>query len=257
MSSVVRIACGRRHVAVITDVGLLLTWGEGKHGELGHGNLHGLGVQSKVSVPTVVKALGEKKAVDVACGSRHTAIITSGFELYTCGDPKSGALGLRKEKNRSRIGSLVAKRPEAAAEGAAEAKVAAASGKEALERKGSTTLPSSQNVIVPTLVEGLDENRPFCVAAGAVTTAFIDCTGTLFTAGFQAQGRLGRKGRNDVFLPVSHTGRVTQVECGNSHTIFMDNDMHVYAFGNNDNGQLGLGDLKNYSVGANCVERRL
>ena len=86
MSSVVRIACGRRHVAAITDVGLLLTWGEGKHGELGHGNLNGLAVQSKVVVPTVVEALAGKKAFDVACGSRHTAIVTSDFELYTCGE---------------------------------------------------------------------------------------------------------------------------------------------------------------------------
>ena len=230
-------------MAAITDVGLLLTWGEGKYGQLGHGSLHGLGIHSKVSVPTVVETLREKKAFDVACGSRHTAIITNDFELYTCGNAKSGALGLNKRITRSRIGSSDTKFASDTAAGKAVAGSVP-------PRKGSIHSSSATNVTIPVFVQGLDDHKPFCVAAGALTTAFVDCTGRLFTAGFQAQGRLGRKGKNDVFLPVAHTGRVTHVECGYSHTIFLDNDMEVFSFGNNDNGQLGLGDLKNRNVSA-------
>jgi len=57
--------------------GVLYTFGRGKHGRLGHGDV-------KDSNPEVVKAFEFKKIVSVACGWQHTCALDSEGVLYTC-----------------------------------------------------------------------------------------------------------------------------------------------------------------------------
>ncbi|MCD9642411.1 hypothetical protein HAX54_029218 [Datura stramonium] len=62
-SYIKRIACGGRHSTVITDVGVLLTFGWGLYGQ---------------TSPRLVDApiLENKNAKVVSCGARHSAIMT-------------------------------------------------------------------------------------------------------------------------------------------------------------------------------------
>jgi alpha-tubulin suppressor-like RCC1 family protein len=53
-----------------TEDGKVLTWGHGRHGQLGHGDLN------SAKVPTLVKALECHRVVFVACGSSWTAAVT-------------------------------------------------------------------------------------------------------------------------------------------------------------------------------------
>lgn len=53
-----------------TEDGKVLTWGHGRHGQLGHGDLN------SAKVPTLVKALEHHRVVFVACGSSWTAAVT-------------------------------------------------------------------------------------------------------------------------------------------------------------------------------------
>jgi len=57
--------------------GVLYTFGRGKHGRLGHGDV-------KDSNPEVVKAFEFKKIVWVSCGWQHTCALDSEGVLYTC-----------------------------------------------------------------------------------------------------------------------------------------------------------------------------
>lgn len=52
-------------------------WGGGMYGKLGHGN------ESGHSTPRRVEALVGLTIVDIACGSRHTAVVTNKGCLYT------------------------------------------------------------------------------------------------------------------------------------------------------------------------------
>lgn len=58
-------------------------------------------------------------------------------------------------------------------------------------------------------------------------------------------GRLGHGTCSDYFLPNPIKGlagmEITQVACGDTHTIALSTNGKLYAFGRNQNGQLGLG----------------
>ena len=61
--------------------------GGGMYGKLGHGNEVGH------STPKRVDALVGLAVSQIACGSRHTAIITTSGAIYTWGDKENGVTG--------------------------------------------------------------------------------------------------------------------------------------------------------------------
>lgn len=67
--------------------GSLFTVGFNGRGQLGHGST------LSTAEPAPVLRLAEKHVVDVACSYFHTAVVTSGGELYTCGRNDFGQLG--------------------------------------------------------------------------------------------------------------------------------------------------------------------
>ncbi|XP_059305547.1 ultraviolet-B receptor UVR8-like isoform X8 [Lycium ferocissimum] len=87
-SYVKRIACGGRHSAVITDAGVLLTFGWGLYGQ---------------TSPRLVDAsvLENKNAKVVSCGARHNAIMTEDSKVYSWGWNKYGQLGLGDTVDRN------------------------------------------------------------------------------------------------------------------------------------------------------------
>eukprot|EP00591_Stephanopyxis_turris_P011504 CAMPEP_0195529978 /NCGR_PEP_ID=MMETSP0794_2-20130614/32665_1 /TAXON_ID=515487 /ORGANISM="Stephanopyxis turris, Strain CCMP 815" /LENGTH=223 /DNA_ID=CAMNT_0040661369 /DNA_START=153 /DNA_END=821 /DNA_ORIENTATION=+ len=76
---VTQVTCGSYHTAAVTNNGDLYTWGGGMYGKLGHGN------ESGHSIPKRVEGLSGLPVSQIACGSRHTAVITTSGALYTWG----------------------------------------------------------------------------------------------------------------------------------------------------------------------------
>mmetsp|Transcript_36127 Transcript_36127/g.73362 ORF Transcript_36127/g.73362 Transcript_36127/m.73362 type:complete len:178 (+) Transcript_36127:658-1191(+) len=68
---IVQVTCGSYHTAAVASNGDLFTWGGGMYGKLGHGN------ESGHSTPRRVEGLVGLTVSQIACGSRHTAVITS------------------------------------------------------------------------------------------------------------------------------------------------------------------------------------
>jgi len=84
---ITHVTCGSYHTAAVSSNGDLFTWGGGMYGKLGHGN------ESGHSTPIRVEALVGLSVVDIACGSRHTAVVTNKGCLYTWGDKENGVAG--------------------------------------------------------------------------------------------------------------------------------------------------------------------
>lgn len=83
----VAVHSGGKHAMALTVDGKVFSWGEGDDGKLGHGN------RMSYDKPKLIEALKSKRIRDIACGSSHSAAITSGGELYTWGLGEYGRLG--------------------------------------------------------------------------------------------------------------------------------------------------------------------
>ncbi|CAN4116052.1 unnamed protein product [Withania somnifera] len=87
-SYVKRIACGGRHSAVITDAGVLLTFGWGLYGQCGLGNTN------DALRPTYVSSLLNTRIEAVAGGLWHSVCLCEHGRVYTFGGNQFGQLGL-------------------------------------------------------------------------------------------------------------------------------------------------------------------
>lgn len=97
---VVQVAAGESHSMALTDEGMVLTWGSGSFGRLGHGD------QSDQTSPKVVRELGAVHVWGVGCGQFHSFAITnvtpdrSRSSLWVWGCGQHGKLGLGDESSR-------------------------------------------------------------------------------------------------------------------------------------------------------------
>ena len=84
---VVFVASNAYYTACITEDGDTFTWGDGEHGQLGHGD------NKNQSSPKIVAGLAGKHAKQVACGESHTIVCTEDGRVYSFGDAAHGQLG--------------------------------------------------------------------------------------------------------------------------------------------------------------------
>ncbi|CAN1312807.1 Ultraviolet-B receptor UVR8 [Linum perenne] len=81
------VSAGAWHAAVVGRDGRVCTWGWGRYGCLGHGN------EECESVPKVVEALSNVKAVHVATGDYTTFVVSDEGDVYSFGCGESSSLG--------------------------------------------------------------------------------------------------------------------------------------------------------------------
>ena len=92
---VAKIACGDLFAACVTDRGILMTFGGGSSGCLGHGNFQ------DVKQLKIVEALIGCEVMELACGSNHVVALTTDQELFSWGIGDNGRLGLANKSGSS------------------------------------------------------------------------------------------------------------------------------------------------------------
>lgn len=66
-----KVGCGGRHTVILTETGLIYTFGDGSQGQLG------LGPETlEAHQPGIVEKLSKMKIKDLECGENHAAVIT-------------------------------------------------------------------------------------------------------------------------------------------------------------------------------------
>jgi Regulator of chromosome condensation (RCC1) repeat len=71
----------------MTDHGTVYSWGDGKRGQLGHGDV------SLQAAPKVVDAL-KRKVAAIAAGSFHSVFLLAAGSVYVCGSGRQLGLGV-------------------------------------------------------------------------------------------------------------------------------------------------------------------
>ena len=76
------------HCAIITSTGLIMTWGFGASGALGHGNT------LSYTEPKIVDELANHCMAYIECGAYHNAALTVDGEMFTWGRGDVNQLGI-------------------------------------------------------------------------------------------------------------------------------------------------------------------
>lgn len=229
------------------------------YGKLGHGN------EAGHSTPKRVEALVGLVVSQIACGSRHTAIITSTGALYTWGDKENGVAGHGDAEGHQYTPKLLERLAgkrivQLSACGfhtgcLTEAGELYTWGEGKFGRLGHG---AERNCHSPRLVETLVGKKPRQLSCGGFHTAVVTEDGHLYTFGGGEHGQLGHNDRVNKVKPTLVQALegvfVSQITCGWSHSVALTSKGRVYTWGNGDHGKLGHGSGRKVSV-PNIVEK--
>ncbi|PFX27678.1 regulator of chromosome condensation-like [Stylophora pistillata] len=247
------------------EVGHVLTLGQGDVGQLGLGE-----DTLERKKPAIVKGLDDLEIVQVECGGMHTVALTDSGKVYTWGCNDEGALG---RVTSSENGEEFTAGPVQDIESVNVVMVSAGdSHTMALSDQGTvygwgTYRDASGQVGLqadgvkhkPTVILTLQNNPIIKIASGNDHTVALTKDGNIFTWGCAEQGQLGRimgcftsrggrRGLQYILNPkqVRDKKRLTfkDIFCGSYSTFAVSQYGAVYAWGLNNYGQLGTGDLE-------------
>ncbi|XP_002533468.2 PH, RCC1 and FYVE domains-containing protein 1 isoform X1 [Ricinus communis] len=251
-----QIACGVRHVALVTRQGEVFTWGEESGGRLGHG------FETDFSCPRLVEFLAVTNVDFVACGEYHTCAVTTSGDLYTWGDGtrNAGLLGQGTD-----VSHWIPKRVSGPLEGLQVFSIACGTWHSALATSNGKLFTfgdgafgvlghgDRESLSFPKEVQLLSGLKTIKVACGVWHTAAIVevmsqsganvSSRKLFTWGDGDKNRLGHGSKDTYLLPTCVSSLIDynfhQIACGQTLTVALTTSGHVFTMGGTAHGQLG------------------
>ena len=185
----------------------------------------------------------------IACGSRHTAVVTNQGALYTWGDKENGVTGHGDVEGHQYLPKLVERLA-----GKCIVQLSACGfhtgcltdtgelytfGEGKFGRLGHN---SESNSVVPRLVEPLMGKKPRQVSCGGFHTAVVTEDGHLYTFGGGEHGQLGHQSNVNKMKPTLVQSLenvfISQITCGWSHSVALTSKGRVFTWGNSDHGKL-------------------
>ncbi|MGD9732942.1 MAG: DUF1566 domain-containing protein [Desulfamplus sp.] len=235
------VAAGGDYTVLLKEDGTVWACGYNRNGELGNG--------TETNSSTPVQVIGLTNISAIAAASLHTAALKTDGTVWAWGINGSGQLG-----NETTTGSTPVK-----VTGLANVSAIAAGGSGYTGRGHTIALKTDGTVwawganedgqlgngtttdsYTPVQVSGLTNIS--AIAAGRHHTIALKTDGTVWAWGWNQYGQLGNGTWNNSSLtPVQVTGltNVSAIATGNYHTIALKTDGTVWAWGANEDGQLG------------------
>lgn len=191
----------------------MYTWGRGALGLLGHGDLR------DEAVPRLVESLRKARVQKVACGVYHTMVLAAGGAFPVI--PHRDSDHLRFAASDSSVYTW------------------------GWGNDGRLGHGDESYLLVPRLVEGLQQRSVCDIACGYYHSMARSDTALIFTWGAGAHGRLGHGHVNDVSTPLSVKALegtpVQQIGCGGYHSVVLAANGGLWTWGHGANGRLGHG----------------
>ncbi|XP_015675425.1 probable E3 ubiquitin-protein ligase HERC4 [Protobothrops mucrosquamatus] len=201
----------------------------------------------------LLKELGNKYIVQIACGDHHSMALSKGGELFAWGENEHGQLGVEKKMGHIKEPQLVL-----ALEGIPLIMIAAGSAHSMVvsifgtvyswgkNTFGQLGLGDTEDRYIPAQVKALEHKKTVFISCGGEHTAVLSKDGLVCTFGSGCYGQLGHNSTcNELFprlVAELFGAQVTQVACGRWHTlVYVPALGEVYAFGYGGEGQLGEG----------------
>jgi hypothetical protein len=229
-----KIACGWGHTAVVTSNGEVFTWGVGEFGALGSGSTSTSWAPSRALLPEGLHAQ------QVSCGSRHSAILMKNGNLALAGCGKAGQLGTRKREQENFFVVVDLKAVVQVACGVFHTAVLNSKG-QVLTTGGNSFgqlgLGNKKSTSTFEVVKGLEGVFVSKVACGYHSAAVCE-KGEVYIWGTGSFG--------EYLIPhkMYFPARVKDVSVGGTFAVASLQDQSIFVWGNNTNGELGLGDFQ-------------
>ena len=219
------VACGDAHTLALSADGHIFSWGGAGCGQLGHSNIASMPRDADACpyqpFPKLIDNLKSTFIVHIACGKAHSLAIDNNFNLYTWGAGACGQLGVED------IHTLP------------------------VDDDGYPFQP------IPKSLKVLKGKEILTGACGDVHSVILTKKGEVYSFGGGSFGQLGLGSINKMpldsdsypFMPTPSkieslaNINICKLACGDSHTMAIDNEGKLYAWGAAACGQLGIENL--------------
>ncbi|XP_059991482.1 serine/threonine-protein kinase Nek8 isoform X5 [Lagenorhynchus albirostris] len=251
---------GRTTSGRCRDRGIIMTFGSGSNGCLGHGSLN------DISQPTIVEALLGYEMVQVACGASHVLALSTERELFAWGRGDGGRLGLGNRESHScpqQVPMPPGQEAQRVVCGIDSSMIltvsgqALACGSNRFNKLGLDHLSLGEEPAPHQQVEEalsftplgsapLDREPLLSVDLGTAHSAAVTASGDCYTFGSNQHGQLGTIARRVSRVPCQVQGlqgiKIAMVACGDAFTVAIGAESEVYSWGKGARGRLGRRD---------------
>jgi alpha-tubulin suppressor-like RCC1 family protein len=243
------VEAGEDYAMAIRSDGMLFAWGKNNNGQLGIGNF------TNKQIPTMLEST--TPWIGMSCGqagnnsNQHSLGLKANGTAFSWGNNSTGALGNNQSSGNLNIPTAIT--PSVSNIIAVECGWGVsyirdvsgqvfASGSDATGAVGNSQPSSNSNVFIPVSIVPIGWSS---FSAGQNFTVALKSDGTLWFWGSNANGLLG----NGSITP-SQAVSATQiginttwkmVSAGTNHILAINAAGELYAWGNNSNGQIGIG----------------